>query len=108
MKTLQRSDRSGFTLIDLMTVIVVLGLLLVVCVPAFGRAGMNSKGLRCLNNVRQLCNAWRMYADDNRDRLLYASTDGSQGPPATGEPQNPNNYAWSGARGGFNPTNSAD
>jgi prepilin-type processing-associated H-X9-DG protein len=34
-----------------------------------------------MNNHRQLCLAWRMYSDDNQDRLLYASED--PGDPAT-------------------------
>jgi prepilin-type processing-associated H-X9-DG protein len=101
MKKLSPTDQSGFTRVDLMVIIVVLSLLVVVCIPAFGRAGMNSKGLRCLYNVRQLANAWRMYADDNRDRMVYASTDGGSGRsgdsvPMTSNPQDLNNYAWSG------------
>jgi len=89
-----------------MAIIVVLGLLLAVCIPAFGRAGMNSKGLRCLYNVRQLGNAWRMYADDNRDRMVYASTAGSRlaaSVPVNTNPQDPNNYAWSGAHMDYTP-----
>ena len=103
MKTHFPSERSGFTRVDLMVVVVVLGLLLVVCIPAFGRAGMNSKGLRCLNNVRQLANAWRMYADDNRDRIVYAGAQYS-GPP-NANPNDLNNYAWCGAYMDNNPTN---
>lgn len=83
-----------------MAIIVVLGLLLVICIPAFGRAGMNSKSLRCLYNVRQLANAWRMYADDNRDRILYASTAGSGDPNSA--------YAWSGAHMDYNSANRAN
>ena len=83
-----------------MVIMVVLTLLVVVCIPAFGRAGVNSKGLRCLNNVRQLANAWRMYADDNRDRMVYASTGGGHfggSVPVNSNPNDLNNYAWSGA-----------
>ena len=114
MKTRPCSDQSGFTLIDLMTIIVVFGLLLVVCIPALGKAGTNSKSLRCLNNVRQLANGWRMYADDNRDRIVYASTDGggrtASSVPVNTNPNDPNNYAWSGAHmdyqsGGLNRAN---
>jgi len=107
MKTLLRPERSGFTLLDLLVVVLVLALLLVVSVPAFGRAGVNSKGLRCLINVRQLGNAWRMYADDNRDRMVYAEAEGggqsSASVPVTTDPNNPDNYAWSGARMDYQP-----
>ena len=61
---------------------------------------MNSKGLRCMNNVRQLANAWRIYADDNRDRIPYASTDGGTDPN--------NAYAWSGAHMDYSPANRAN
>lgn len=82
-----------------MVIIVMLSSLVVVCIPALGRSGMNSKGLRCLNNVRQLANAWRMYADDSRDRIVYAGTDGRFGSsvPVNNNPNDQNNYAWSGA-----------
>jgi len=105
MKTLQRSDRAGFTLIDLMVILIVMALLLVVCIPAFARAGMNSKGLRCFYNVRQLATAWRMYADDNRDRMVYASTEGGVSAQVNGDPYDPNNYAWSGTYMDYTPGN---
>ena len=110
MKTPPHSDQSGFSRVDLVALIVVLGLLLAVCGSAFGRAGMNSKGLRCLSNVRQLCNAWRMYADDNGDRIVYASTSAVAGSsvPLNTNPQDMNNYAWSGAHMDYNSGNRAN
>lgn len=94
------SEQRGFTRMDLMAVICVAGLLLLLVLPALARSGLNAKGLLCLNNHRRLCNAWRMYADDNRDRMVYASHDGSYSNPA-------NNYAWSKADLDFNPANRA-
>jgi competence protein ComGC len=105
MKTLPPSAQPGFTRGDLLVIIVMLGMLVLVCIPAFGKASTNSKGLRCLYNVRQLANAWRMYADDNRDRIVYASTDGGV---ASADPQNLNNYAWSGAHMDYHPHNRAN
>ena len=105
MKTLPVSDQPGFTRVDLMVIIVVLSLLMVLCIPAFGKASMNSKSLRCINNVRQLGNAWRMYADDSRDRMVYASTEGGVSAPVNTNPHDPNNYAWSGAYMDYTPGN---
>lgn len=81
---------------ELVVVVAVLGLLLATLLPALARAGSGSKAFQCLNNNRQLCNAWRMYADDNRDRIVYASDDGS----TTLHPQN--QYAWTWAHMDFN------
>jgi hypothetical protein len=107
LQTHPHSGQLGFTRVDLIALIVMLGLLLVVCGSAFGRAGMNSKGLRCLNNTRQLTRAWQMYANDSNDKLVYASTDG-RGSPLDTNPQNLNNYAWSGAHMDYTPGNRAN
>ena len=44
--------------------------------PALARARLKAQGIGCMNNSKQLCLAWRMYAEDNRDTLpfSYAST----------------------------------
>jgi prepilin-type processing-associated H-X9-DG protein len=49
-------------------------------VPALARTQPDSRAARCLNNHRQLCRAWRMYADDNNERFPTTS---SMGTPAT-------------------------
>src|SRR4051794_21450166 len=61
----------GFTLLELLVVLGVSGFLicLVSTALAMNRTGTNS--FQCLNNHRQLIAAWKMYADDNRGRLVY-------------------------------------
>ena len=44
--------------------------------PALARSNGGSWTLQCMNNHRQLCAAWRMYAEDNRDFNVYSSDDG--------------------------------
>jgi prepilin-type N-terminal cleavage/methylation domain-containing protein len=79
---------SAFTLLELLVVLVVLSLLAVTLVPTLAGSRIGSQALRCLNNNRQLCSAWRMYADDNLDTLVYSTDDGMR-------LANPNNlYAW--------------
>jgi len=54
--------------------------------PALAKSRFNSQAFQCLNNQRQMCAAWRMYADD--------SPTGSSIPATTGRTvPNPDQYA---------------
>jgi len=65
--------RPAFTLIELMVVIAILGVLAALLLPVLARSKQKAQGLQCLSNHRQLTLAWKMYTDDNNDRLLFAS-----------------------------------
>jgi type II secretory pathway pseudopilin PulG len=83
-----RSDSHAFTLVELLMIIGLLALLGSALLPALARTGLDSRASQCLNNNHQLCAAWRMYADDSRDRIVYSSDDGS------GSSNPLNQYAW--------------
>ncbi len=71
-----RSARArGFTLIELLVVIAVIAILAAMLLPALTRGKLKAQGLSCMNNHRQLALAWRMYADDNADKIPFASED---------------------------------
>jgi prepilin-type N-terminal cleavage/methylation domain-containing protein/prepilin-type processing-associated H-X9-DG protein len=75
----------AFTLIELLLVIAILGILASLMVPALGRAKAQAYHAACLNNLRQLGIATRLYSDDYQERLPSAEILPTQ--PI--DPQNP-------------------
>src|SRR6478736_5329015 len=69
---------AGFTLTELLVVIVMLGVLGVLILPALAATKPNAAAFQCLQNQRQMVRAWQMYADDNQS-VLVASMDQPSG-----------------------------
>lgn len=69
---------AGFTLTELLVVIVMLGVLSVLILPALAATKPNSAAFQCLQNQRQMVRAWQMYANDNGGTLV-ASIDSPNG-----------------------------
>ncbi len=67
----------AFTLVELVAVVAILALLGSVLATGLARTRPNTRAYQCLNNNRQLCAAWRMYAEDSRDLMCYSSDDGN-------------------------------
>jgi prepilin-type N-terminal cleavage/methylation domain-containing protein/prepilin-type processing-associated H-X9-DG protein len=99
----------GFTLVELLVVIAIVLILLALQLPGYTAEKTKSKGMQCLNNLRQLSLAWRMYAGDNRDYFLYSCDDGTGTAPyqtnLTGRANGSNLYAWSWSKMDFVPNN---
>ncbi len=60
----------GFTLIELLVVIAIIAVLTGILLPAIGKARDTAKSVREMAGARQLMLAYRMYSDDNSDKLL--------------------------------------
>ncbi|MEK6884968.1 MAG: type II secretion system protein [Nanoarchaeota archaeon] len=65
--------KKAFTLIELLVVLAVIGILAALLLPTLTKAKQKTQGIYCMNNHRQLALAWKMYSDDNQDKLVYAS-----------------------------------
>jgi prepilin-type N-terminal cleavage/methylation domain-containing protein len=61
--------KGGFTLIELLVVIAIIGILAALLLPVLASSKERAKRIQCLNNLRQVDLALRMYADSNNDKL---------------------------------------
>ncbi len=68
---------AGFTLVELLVVIAIIAILAGFLLPALARSKTKAQGIACLNNGRQMMMAWRLYVDDNQDKLPQSYNPGA-------------------------------
>ncbi len=61
------NQRTGFTLIELMVVIAIIGILAAMLMPALSKAKDKARRIQCVNHLHQLGMSLIMYADDSED-----------------------------------------
>jgi prepilin-type N-terminal cleavage/methylation domain-containing protein len=115
-----KKRRGGFTLIEIMIVVLIIAVLLAIAIPNFLRARESSRAKSCQGNLRQIETAKEQWAMDNKKGSTDSPTGANLSPdyikgsmptcPSDGSTYNINDmstrpscpYTGSGAKGSYN------
>lgn len=68
--------KQGFTLVEIMIVVAIIGLLAAIAIPSFMKARTSSQQNACINNLRQIESGKEQWALENRKATGYAVAGG--------------------------------
>ncbi|AHF92861.1 N-terminal cleavage protein [Opitutaceae bacterium TAV5] len=77
--TIRRAP-AAFTLIELLTVIAIIGILAAIIIPTVGKVRETARRAQCVSNLRQITLATLAYGNDNRGRPPYPNKDSANRP----------------------------
>lgn len=66
----KRLHSKGFTLMELLLVVAIVGLLLALMMPTLSASRRRVDTVSCINNARKIVQAWHLYTADSDDRLV--------------------------------------
>jgi prepilin-type N-terminal cleavage/methylation domain-containing protein len=72
----RRSDIKGFTLVEIMIVVAIIGLLAAIAIPNFITARARGSATACINSLRQMDAAKHQWALETKQSVSAAPTDG--------------------------------
>jgi len=66
---------AGFTLVELLVVISIIGVLLTILLPSLQTARLQAQGVLCVAHQRALSMVWGMYNDDNEGLIVHGTVE---------------------------------